>query len=152
VEQSLFFSYKKSVKTNIHLVYLILLLIVAGAAYGDDSTSQEQSNSTNNSYIDSRSYRCTAQDGSYSFFVRSSEPCPHESDSRKPMVVMRAQPSEAYLAAQARIDKSDREAREFKKTMVRQMPSTRHEWRLAKIHSGFKIKRDVLVKLLIKQQ
>jgi hypothetical protein len=114
VEQSLFFSYKKSVKTNIHLVYLILLLIVAGAAYGDDSTSQEQSNSTNNSYIDSRSYRCTAQDGSYSFYVRSSEPCPHDTDSRTPMVVVQAQPSEAYLAAQARIDKSDREAREFK--------------------------------------
>jgi hypothetical protein len=115
VGQSSFFSYKKSVKANIHLVYLILLLIVAGAAYGDDSTPQEQStSSTNNSYIDSRSYRCTAQDGSYSFYVRSSEPCPHDTDSRTPMVVVQAQPSEAYLAAQARIDKSDREAREFK--------------------------------------
>jgi hypothetical protein len=139
VGQSSFFSYKKSVKANIHLVYLILLLIVAGAAYGDDSTPQEQStSSTNNSYIDSRSYRCTAQDGSYSFYVRSSEPCPHDTDSRTPMVVVQAQPSEAYLAAQARIVKSS-------STVVKRTPITKQGWRRAKIHSGFKIKRDVLV-------
>jgi hypothetical protein len=115
IGQSSSFSYKKSVKPNVRLICLTVLLILAGVAYGEDIAPQEQStSSTNNTYIDSRSYRCTAQDGSYSFYVRSSEPCPHDTDSRTPMVVVQAQPSEAYLAAQARIDKSDREAREFK--------------------------------------
>ncbi|MDE2420660.1 MAG: hypothetical protein KGO49_05705 [Gammaproteobacteria bacterium] len=90
-------------------------MIVAGSAYGDEISTQELSTNNPNVTIDPRFYRCTAQDGSYSFFVRSSEPCPHESDKRQPQIVIHAQPSETYLKAQALIDKSDREAREFKK-------------------------------------
>lgn len=112
--KSSFFSYKK---TSIPIIYMISLLILSGSAYGEDAATQEQStNYENNTTIDPRFYRCTAQDGSYSFFVRASEPCPHESDRRQPQVVVHAQPSAAYLAAQALNDKSDREAREFKRS------------------------------------
>jgi len=112
---SSFFSYKKSARTYIPSIILIFLLGIANAAYGDDSVAQEQSDSASSRITtDPRFYRCTAQDGSYSFFVRNSEPCPHESDARRPQEVVQAQPTASYVAAQARIDKSDREAREFK--------------------------------------